>query len=141
MITMVKEILSPEVESWDSPEDYTIDMSTQMTSEGTRIRTNSDGEVLIGNNWYAKTITTKNFPDTISLSEFTGLFYDKFGTSVQNTVASPFLVSLTISYDDVEKTNAKLAKTAAWNIKETNKLDSTLKDSYPELQRRAEEAR
>ncbi|MFA6195368.1 MAG: EAL domain-containing protein [Sulfurimonas sp.] len=141
MITMVKEILSPEIESWDSPEDYKIDMSTQMTSEGTRIRTSPDGEILIGDSWYAKTITTKNFPDTISLSEFTGLFYDKFGTSVQNTVVSPFMVSLTISYDNVEKTNKKLAKTAAWNIKETNKLDSTLKDSHPELQKRAEEAR
>ena len=141
MITMVKEILSPEVESWDSPEDYTIDMSTQMTSEGTRIRTSPEGEVFIGDSWYAKTITTKNFPESISLSEFTGLFYDKFGTSVQNTVVSPFLVSLTISYDNIEQTNKKLAKTAAWNIKETNKLDSTLKDSHPELQRRAEEAR
>jgi len=141
MITMVKEILSPEVESWDSPKDYSIDMGTQMTSEGTRIRTGSDGDILIGDTWFAKTITTKNFPDTISLSEFTGLFYDRFGTNVQNTVASPFLVSLTISYDNIEETNKKLAKTAAWNIKETNKLDTTLKDSHPELQRRAEEAR
>lgn len=141
MITLVKEILSPEIESWDSPKDYSIDMSTQMTSEGTRIRTASNGEILLGDSWYAKTITTKNFPDTISLSEFTGIFYDKFGTSVKNTVSSPFLVSLTIAYDDVEKTNQKLAKTAAWNIQETNKLDTTLKDSHPELQKRAEEAR
>lgn len=141
MITMVKEILSPEVESWDSPADYTIDMSTQMTNEGTRIRTNTDGEILIGDGWYAKAITTKNFPESISLSEFTGLFFDRFGTSVQNVVPSPFLVSLVVSYDNVEQTNKKLADVATWNISETNKLDSTIKDSHPELQKRAEEAR
>ncbi len=141
MVTMVKEILSPEIESWDSPADYTIDMSTQMTNEGVRIRTNSNGNVLIGDSWYAKTITTKNFPEEISLSEFTGLFYDKFGTSVQNTIPSPFLSSLTISYDNVEETNKKLAKVAAWNIKELNKLDSSTKDAHPELHRMAEEAR
>lgn len=141
MISMVKEILSPEVESWDSPADYTIDISTQMTNEGTRIRTNTDGEILIGEEWYAKTITTKNFPESISLSEFTGLFFDRFGTSVQNAVPSPFLVSLVISYDNVDQTNKKLADTAAWNIKETNKLDSSTKDSFPELDKRAREAR
>ncbi|MBW6487558.1 EAL domain-containing protein [Sulfurimonas sp.] len=141
MITMVKEILSPEIESWDSPADYSIDMSTQMTSEGTRIRTTTNGEILIGEKWYAKTITTKNFPESISLSEFTGLFYDRFGTSVQNTVPSPFLVSLVISYDNVEETNKKLANIATWNIKETNKLNSTIRDSFPDVQKRAEEAR
>jgi len=142
MIVMVKEILSPEIDSWDSPKDSMIDMSTQMTSGGTRIRTdNKTGDILIGDDWYAKTITTKNFPESISLSEFTGLFYDKFGTSVQNTVASPFLVSLTIVYDNVDKTNEKLKKIAAWNIKETNKLDNNIKDSNPDIQKRAEEAR
>lgn len=142
MIIMVKEILSPEIESWDSPEDSMIEMNTQMTSDGTRIRTNSEnGDILIGEDWYAKTITTKNFPDSISLSEFTGLFYDKFGTSVQNTIASPFLVSLTISYDNVETTNKNLEKIAKWNIRETNKLDSNIKDSNPDIQKRAEEAR
>jgi len=142
MIIMVKEILSPEVESWDSPQDSMIDMSTQMTSDGTRIRTNPQNEdILIGEDWYAKTITTKNFPESISLSEFTGLFYDKFGTSVQNSVASPFLVSLTISYDNIENTNKKLEKIAKWNIKETNKLDNDIKDSNPDIQKRAEEAR
>ena len=141
MVAMVKEILSPEIESWDSHEDSTTDMSTQMTNEGTRIRTSNDGAVLIGEHWNAKVITTKHFPETISLSEFTGMFYDKFGTSVQNTIVSPFIVSLTIAYDNVEKTNLKLAKTASWNIKEINKLSSSTKDSHPELQRRAEEAR
>lgn len=141
MISLVKEILSPEVDTWDSPADYTIDLSTQMTSEGTRIRTKTDGEILIGDEWYAKTITTKNFPESISLAEFTGLFFDKFGTSVQNVVPSPFLVSLVVSYDNVEQTNRKLASTATWNIKETNKLDGNIKDSHPELQKRAEEAR
>lgn len=145
MIIMVKEILSPEIESWDSPKDYSIDMATQMTNEGTRIRTTQNeelaGDIRIGETWYARAITTKNFPEVISLSEFSGLFFDKFGKSIENAAPSPFMVSLTISYDNVEVTNKKLAKKAAWNIKETNKLDSTIRDSYPEIDERAEEAR
>lgn len=142
MVSMVKEILSPEIESWDSPADYSIDMSTQMTNEGVNIRTNPlNGEILIGENWYAKTITTKNFPEEISLSEFVGLFYDRFGSSVQNTISSPFLCSLVISYDNIEETNKRLSNIASWNISELNKIDNSVKDAHPELHRRAEEAR
>ena len=89
--------------------------------------------------WQVKTFTTKMFPPTITMSEVANKFYDYLGERMSPMVPCPFMVSLTIYFENREDLKKDVADKAKWNLWQTNALGESSR-FFPEIIERAREA-
>lgn len=89
--------------------------------------------------WQAKTLSTKMFPSQISIWDYSAKFYDHMGKRMSPTVPCPFIVSLTIYYEDREDLKKEVSDKAKWNLWQTKSLGDASR-FFPEILERAREA-
>jgi len=93
----------------------------------------------IHSNWHAKVLTTKMYPEQMSLYETMNSFFSIFGDEPENPLPCPFINNLTIVLENRDKIISEIKKTNAWNLWQTNALGDTGR-FFPEIQMRSEEA-
>lgn len=94
----------------------------------------------INPSWYANVLTTKMFPEYVSMWDVSDLIMDYFKKRPQSLIPIPFLASLTISVGDRDKLVAQLEEDAKWNMFQLSNAAGAAK-FMPELKDRAIEAK
>lgn len=105
---------------------------------GTTMRNNHSSK--INPDWYANVLTTKMFPEHVSMWEVSDLIMDYFKKRPQSLIPIPFLASLTISVGDRDILVKKLEEDAKWNMFQLSNAAGAAK-FMPELKDRAIEAK
>jgi len=99
-----------------------------------------DNKRVINADWYANVLTTKMFPEYVSMWDVSDLIMDYFKKRPQSLIPIPFLASLTISVGDRDKLVQKLEEDAKWNMFQLSNAAGAAK-FMPELKDRAIEAK
>lgn len=94
----------------------------------------------INPSWYANVLTTKMFPEHVSMWEVSDLIMDYFKKRPQSLIPIPFLTSLTISVGDRDNLVKKLEEDAKWNMFQLSNAAGAAK-FMPQLKDRAIEAK
>ncbi len=97
-------------------------------------------ETVINPEWYSSVLTTKMFPETMSIWGMSDLMMDYYKSRPQTLIPIPFLASLTISIGDRDKLVEKLEEDAKWNTFQLSNAAGAAK-FMPELKERAIEAK
>lgn len=139
LISTVSEFLKPEDLITDEFEDIHQQLNHQMTTGSSIKLNNKNGNFKLGNNWEAATLTTERFPKSLSAFEFQSAFFDPFGKDFKMALPNPFVCSLVISFEGVEKTKRKVLDKAKWNIGQINRMADTLEKKNPVLADKKEE--
>jgi conjugal transfer ATP-binding protein TraC len=141
LITTISEYLNPEDLKYEDFEDIHQQMNYQMTTGANVKLSETDGKFYLGKEkeWCAVTLTTEKFPKTISAFEFQSAFFDPFGHDFKMALPCPFVCSLVISFEDIEKTKRQTLAVANHNISQLNRLPDELEKQKPILADKKEE--
>jgi len=145
-VTLLREFFhnEKEPEFWENAYDSMKALNSQIVSGGVDIKLNhpewKKGYVINDKN-YVATLTTKQFPQSISAEEFTQFFYDKFGQEIKVPIYGPFFVSLTILFEDIDKLKEETFAKLRHDLGELRKFDMKTIEARPELKERLEEVR
>jgi len=144
LITILREVFHREkgIKDWSVDKNNMLQMNHQIVSGGVEVDTSKNFKgFIINKSTYAKTLTTKKFPQNISLYEYSNIFFEKTKNIMNHTIPGNFIVSLTIKLDNLEKVKEKAQKKAQADLKELYKLGSTLIDTRPDLKDRRGETK
>jgi len=89
--------------------------------------------------WHAKVLTTKLFPQQLSLFQLVEKFYDFLGKKMAPTIPCPFFISLIVYFEGREKIKREVDEKVKWNLWQTESLGKAVR-FFPEIRKRAEEA-
>ncbi|MHC3995766.1 TraC family protein [Thiomicrolovo sp. ZZH C-3] len=140
--TILNEIFHPEKDdaSWQSKGDELMEMNHSIVSGGVEVSTARERRGFeINNRMKAKVLTTKSFPKDINLFEYNSIFFDRIGTQLKVPIPGPFLLSLTIRYDNVEKAKKKIVKRLDHDMGELGKMRPRTLKANPDLKDRLRE--
>lgn len=142
LIQIVQEILNPDLGSWDAFFDQHQELNVQMSPAGTRMLVDRENRTfhLGSTGWQGATFTTKKFPKSLTLNQMQRLFFHPLGQP-QNTLPCPFMISLVIHFDDIDKRAKKVIDKCKSDYKELSKAPKVMKDTNLQVQSRLEEAK
>lgn len=89
--------------------------------------------------WHSKVFTTKMFPNQVSLFSMSEKFYDFLGDKMSPNIPCPFMLSLTVYYENREKVKLEVGEKVKWNLWQTQSLGKAAR-FFPEILDRAREA-
>jgi len=98
-----------------------------------------DEERTVFTKWHAKALTTKLYPETISLFKMINNFVNLYGTGIETEIPSPFFCSLNIFIDNKEKKRKSVLETTQWNLWQTESLGDSVR-FFPQIEKRGFEA-
>lgn len=146
LITLLREFFHNEKgnEYWNSEYDGLRTLNSQIVSGGVDIKLNypnwNKGYVINDAN-YVTTLTTKQFPNSITAEEFTQLFYDKFGNEIKVPIYGPFFVSLTVLFEDIDKLKDETFAKLRHDLSELRRFDLRTIEQHPEMKERLNEVK
>lgn len=135
LIPLLKEFVNPELDEYSQSNDTVTKINTQIT-KGARIRVDDESGILhFGKNekWIGKVLTTDKFPPEMDLFTYQNAFFDAMGNDNQMHIPSPFMLSLTIKFTDVEKKRKSALSKARHNYKHTSALGYRMEKIFPEI--------
>ncbi|CAA6816280.1 MAG: Unknown protein [uncultured Campylobacterales bacterium] len=144
LVILLREFFHAEktASEWSSRFDQRKMINHQIVSGGVKVQTShkehKKGFVINDTN-YVTTLTTKEFPVKMSLETFNEMFFDRLGKDIQPPIYGPFIASLTIVFDGVEKAQEEALAKLRHDMKELKKLPSKVTDSDPVLKERLQE--
>lgn len=107
LMRMTNEIFKPNSTSWeptydpDAPLNQQIGLNTKINvMEGDR----ESGRITIDSTMKMQTLTTAKMPKYLAMHQYQQMFYDIFGNDISIPLPSTYLVCMTISAKDIEKT-------------------------------------
>jgi len=112
----------------------------EMAAEFFKMAKPKKEELKINPEWYSTVLTTKIYPEYMSLYKMSNIFMDYLNKKPQPLIPIPFLCSLTISIGDRDKLIEKVKADAKWNTFQLSGASGAAK-FMPELKDRAIEAR
>lgn len=135
LIPLLKEFVNPELDEYIKSNDTVTKINTQIT-KGARIRVDDESGILhFGKNetWMGKVLTTDKFPPEMDLFSYQNAFFDAMGNDNQMHIPSPFMLSLTIKFTDVERKRKSALSKARHNYKNTASLGPRMEKIFPEI--------
>lgn len=144
LVVLLREFFHAEksAHDWSSRFDSRKMINHQIITGGVKVQTShkehKKGFVINDTN-YVTTLTTKEFPIKMSLETFNEMFFDRLGKDIQPPIYGPFIASLTIVFDGVEKAQEDALAKLRHDMKELKKLPSKVTDSDPVLKERLQE--
>lgn len=145
LISLIREFFHNDksFDEWFMGKDSQKMINHQIVSGGVSIKTNDpefpEGYV-INEKTYVTTLTTKEFPHTISMQEFNDFFFDLFGSDLQPPIFGPFMASIVIIFDGVEAARNKATSKLRHDLSELSKLPNKTIMQHPVFKERFEEA-
>lgn len=142
LLSMLSEIFyfdkSPEF--WDSEHDPIMEMNQQIASRGLSISTKKKYVGFkINKKTYTRVLTTNKFPKDLSLFEYNNVFFDKMGNTSKIPISSPFLLSLTLRFDNIKKRKEETLSKLKHDLVELSKLRPIDLKNSPALAARLKE--
>lgn len=89
--------------------------------------------------FHAKVLTTKMYPNHVSMFEMLSNFIDFYGNSIETELPSQFFSSLTVFIEDKEKAKKTVYEKTQWNLWQTQSLGEAAR-YFPQIVERAEES-
>lgn len=140
LLSITKEILQPDAESWDSHIDIHQKMNVQMSKDA-RIRATIDDDFFrIGENTYARTMMTEKFPKVLKTLELQSAFMDPFGRELTSAIPGTFLCSLNVVFSETEKRRKQALSKMRWDVGMLGGVPMKTKKKYPHLKEKYVEA-
>lgn len=142
LLTLLREVFHRDegAESWEVRDDGLMELNAKVVAGGIDITTDPKFKGFrIGDKQMARVFTTKSFPQDISLFEYNKVFFDRMGTNLKVPIPSPFLLSLTIRFDDVDKTKKAVLSRLGHDLGELGKLRPNTLKKNPDLKDRLKE--
>lgn len=146
LVTLLREFFHNEkdVSEWDSTYDNMMALNHQITSGGVEVRTNHKEwkkNFVINDKNYVTVLTTKQYPRTITLSEFNELFFDYWGRDIKVPIGGPFICSLTIVIEDIDKIKDRVMRKLKHDLSEINKYNFKTIEAKPSIKERRTEVK
>jgi conjugal transfer ATP-binding protein TraC len=146
LVAFYQELLKPDLDYWGNFYDGKMSLNHQFSNSGTKVNLNENGTYSIGgknnkNKWTSKTFTTQKFPQKMNINRFQEIFHDAFGRKVQSTLPNPFLCTLTMIIDNIDKSNRKIRKKAESDNDMLAKIPYKSKQNNPNLSQRETETK
>lgn len=112
LVTILREFFHNEKdpEDWMHGKDDSMAINKQIVSGGLKVSLDTDNPRInfeINKATKVAVLTTKRFPKRIDFSKFNSLFYDRTEVKGVPPISSPFISTLTLVYDNQEKTTNK----------------------------------
>lgn len=112
LVTILREFFhnEKEPEDWMHGEDNNMAINKQIVSGGLKVSLDTDNPRInfeMNNETKVAVLTTKRFPKNIDFMKFNTLFYDRTEAKAIPPISSPFISTLTLVYDNEEKTKNK----------------------------------
>lgn len=135
LITMLREIIHPDQDTWEPVCDNNIDINQQIARGSyVRLEDNNKDTVRLGKEgWKARVLTTAKLPDSIELSGFQDLFYNHLRPLPQIHAPCPFLCSMTILFDNIKEKKDEVLSKAKWDMGQLRFLGIKEEDENPIL--------
>lgn len=142
LLTLLSEMFyfDKEPSFWESIYDSKMQLNHQIVSGGLKVSTDKSfqGFTINGKTKY-KVLTTKSFPNDLSLFEYNNLFFDKMGNTTKIPIPTSFFISLSLIYDDVDKRKEAILGKLNHDIGELSKLRPIDLKKRPDLRMRMKE--
>lgn len=136
------ELFRPTKRKWNATYDPNVDLNNSMglnTIINFSQQDQESGTVTIDKTRKMQALTTAKTPKYITLTGFQQLFYDVFGDEVKIPTPSPYLISMTISAKNIDKTAESAKEDAVHNKDQLRKLGAKDIDQHPHFGDRYQE--
>lgn len=114
LMRMTNEIFKPNKKDWEPEYDKDIDLNHQIglnTKINVSPKGRKNGTFVIDDTMHVQTLTTARMPKYLTMFSYQQLFYDVFCDDYNIPLPSSYMVSMTISAKDIERTaEAKVDK-------------------------------
>lgn len=138
MITKDKyDSLQPTTDSFAKEEENTGFLSSLFGGKKNKKKDEEERQAFT--EWHAKVFTTKMFPSMVSLFSMSEKFYDFLGDKMSPNIPCPFMLSLTVYYENREKIRMEVGEKVKWNLWQTQSLGQAAR-FFPQILERAKEA-
>lgn len=134
-IPLVEEFINPERGKYSESNDTMSKINVQLT-KGAVIRLDDDNGVIhFGEKetWKAKVLTTDKYPPAVDLFTMQNAFFDAMGNDIQSNIPGPFMATLTIRFNEIEKRRKEALSKARHNYKHTASLGVKLEKIFPDI--------
>ncbi|MDD3465658.1 MAG: TraC family protein [Campylobacterales bacterium] len=142
LLTLCDELFRPSKRKWKAEYDPNVKLSnaiglnTEMTFDE---EDQKRGLVTIDKTRKMQAITTSKMPKDITLTAFQQLFYDVFGDEIKLPIPSPYMISMTISAKNLDKTAEDVREDAVHNKDQLRKMGMKDIDQHPQFGDRYQE--
>lgn len=146
LITLLREFFHNEkgADYWKGSEDPFLDLNFQIAGGNLKVEADrkdfKEGYV-INNSNYVTVLTTQQFPTQIDVTDFKECFFDMMGKTAQPTISGPFVASLTVLIEDVERIKDHTMSKLTHDLSEMRRMPMKTIDARPEIRDRLQETR
>lgn len=144
LVTILREFFhnEKEPEDWMHGVDNSMAINKQIVSGGLKVDLDTENPKInfkMNDSTAVAVLTTKKFPKRIDYRKFSTLFYDRTETKGIPPISSPFISTLTLVYDNVEKTKTKATDKLTHDLEQLSGLSMKKLKKKPELKDRRRE--
>ena len=132
-IPLIKEFINPELDKYETSNDTMSKINVQLT-KGAAVRLDDDSGIMhfgAKETWKAKVLTTDKYPPNVDLFTMQNAFFDAMGNDIQSNIPGPFMLSLTIRFNEIEERRKEALTKARKNYKNTAGLGIKMEKIFP----------
>jgi conjugal transfer ATP-binding protein TraC len=134
-IPLIEEFINPERGKYPVSNDSMSKINVQLT-KGAAVRLDDDSGIMYfgeKESWKAKVLTTDKYPPSVDLFTMQNAFFDVMGNDIQSNIPGPFMATLTIRFNEIEKRRKEALSKARHNYKHTASLGVKLEKIFPDI--------
>ena len=134
-IPLIEEFINPERGKYPVSNDSMSKINVQLT-KGAAVRLDDDSGIMYfgeKESWKAKVLTTDKYPPSVDLFTMQNAFFDVMGNDIQSNIPGPFMATLTIRFNKIEKRRKEALSKARHNYKHTASLGVKLEKIFPDI--------